>query len=146
MARLDAANAELEGLADVRQQLAQRDARIASLEARVEEQDRQVVSISRQLVAREVYIQELEARLASQDLWLAHRDAERAAAEIYAAAASRRPDSDAGSGAIAASNADGGEAWSERCAESSGRPSNVAAAGAAESADVASSTEADLWL
>mmetsp|Transcript_323 Transcript_323/g.1088 ORF Transcript_323/g.1088 Transcript_323/m.1088 type:complete len:242 (+) Transcript_323:158-883(+) len=71
LAKLEAASAELELLADVRGQLRERDARITELEARVAEQDAQVVQVSRQLVAREVRIQELEAHAAKQEAALA---------------------------------------------------------------------------
>lgn len=76
VAALEAAKAELDGLSDIRGQLAARDVRIADLEKRVAEQDDHVVSVSRQLVAREVRIKELEARLASQELLLAERESE----------------------------------------------------------------------
>mmetsp|Transcript_13540 Transcript_13540/g.37556 ORF Transcript_13540/g.37556 Transcript_13540/m.37556 type:complete len:245 (-) Transcript_13540:161-895(-) len=65
--RLEAANAELAQFADISRQLAERDMRIADLEARVAEQDIQVVNVSRELVEREVRIQELEKYVAKQD-------------------------------------------------------------------------------
>jgi len=67
LAKLEAASAKLAQFADVSRQLSERDSRIAELEARVAEQDVQVVGVSRQLVAREVRIQELEAHVAKQD-------------------------------------------------------------------------------
>eukprot|EP00418_Pyrodinium_bahamense_P061199 CAMPEP_0179189326 /NCGR_PEP_ID=MMETSP0796-20121207/93983_1 /TAXON_ID=73915 /ORGANISM="Pyrodinium bahamense, Strain pbaha01" /LENGTH=192 /DNA_ID=CAMNT_0020893455 /DNA_START=83 /DNA_END=658 /DNA_ORIENTATION=- len=51
----------------ISRQLAERDMRIADLEARVAEQDIQVVNVSRELVEREVRIQELEKYVAKQD-------------------------------------------------------------------------------
>mmetsp|Transcript_31207 Transcript_31207/g.89449 ORF Transcript_31207/g.89449 Transcript_31207/m.89449 type:complete len:209 (-) Transcript_31207:42-668(-) len=71
LARLEAVSQELAKYADVGRELAEREGRIAELEARVAEQDEKVVGVSRQLVAREVRIQELEAWVAKQDSELA---------------------------------------------------------------------------
>lgn len=74
--RLEAAGAEIAFLSEAGQHLRDRDARIAELEARVAEQDYQVVDVGRQLLAREVRIQELEARVEEKERQLAQKDME----------------------------------------------------------------------
>ncbi|CAE8603392.1 unnamed protein product [Polarella glacialis] len=74
--RLEAACEELALLSDAGGLLRDKDARIVMLEARVAEQDRQVVDVGRQLLAREVKVAELEARLLEQDRKLTQKDIE----------------------------------------------------------------------
>mmetsp|Transcript_7429 Transcript_7429/g.13188 ORF Transcript_7429/g.13188 Transcript_7429/m.13188 type:complete len:259 (-) Transcript_7429:56-832(-) len=64
--RLEAANAEIAFLHEAGTHLRARDARIAELETRVSEQDRNMVDIGSQLLAREVKIAELEGKLKEQ--------------------------------------------------------------------------------
>merc|ERR1712039_1148158 len=89
VARFEAARAELAQFDDVSKELVARDERIASLEARIAEQDRSVIDVSRQLLARDVRIKDLEALVARQNVELAalrkclsHQEANRCEIEI----------------------------------------------------------------
>lgn len=79
VAQLEALSKDIEKFSNAKWEISEREDRIKELEARVAEQDEQVVDISRQLVAREVRIAELEARISSQNLLIAEQDAELAA-------------------------------------------------------------------
>jgi len=74
--RLEAAQAEVAFLNEAGSHLRDRDRRIAELEARVAQQDQQVVDFGRQLLAREVRIQELERSLEEQERNLTQKDVE----------------------------------------------------------------------
>eukprot|EP00913_Durusdinium_trenchii_P003611 g3341.t1 len=71
--RLEAAQAEIAFLSEAGHHLRDRDQRIAQLEARVAEQDQQVVDFGRQLLAKEVRIQDLERQLEEQERDLTQR-------------------------------------------------------------------------
>eukprot|EP00434_Breviolum_minutum_P028385 symbB.v1.2.025109.t1/scaffold2418.1/size79643/2 len=68
--------AEVAFLSEAGSHLRDRDRRIAELEARVAQQDQQVVDFGRQLLAREVRIQELERSLEEQERNLTQKDVE----------------------------------------------------------------------
>lgn len=74
--RLEAARAELANLSGAGGKLKDRDSRILQLEARIAEQDNQMVDLGRQLLAREVRIAELEGRLEEQERSIMQKDME----------------------------------------------------------------------